>query len=180
MLPCLQAELIELNSSEASSPGDSHHQSPTSIHAPSQAPGPPSAHSNPNSTSHTPQGSSPPESDTQASSQQPGAESAASAADAESRLSEPGGDTVSALTTRSSGSQSGTQLPSVKAQQGSSMKGAISGDLGPMGRRKRSAARQTSEELPDVTGRQSDHTIHDATGIRRVSTAGRRIFGSSA
>ncbi len=180
----MQAELIELNSSEASSPGDSHHQSPTGAgtHAPSQAPGPPAAHCNPGSTSHTPQGSSPPDSDTQASSQQPGAESAASAEDAESRLSEPGGDTVSALTTRSSGSQSGTQLPSVKAQQGSSMKGAFSGDLGPMGRRKRSgraAARQTSEELPDVTGRQSDHTIHDATGIRRVSTAGRRIFGSS-
>lgn len=182
-----QAELIELNSSEASSPGGSHHQSPTdaSIHAPSQAPGHPSAHSNPNSTSHTPQGSSPPDSDTQASSQQPGAESAASAEDAESRLSEPGEDTVSALTTRSSGSQSGTQLLSVKAQQGSNMTRAFSGDLGPMGRRKRSgrgaaAARQTSEELPDVTGRQSDHTIHDATGVRRVSTTGRRIFGSSA
>ena len=185
MLPCLQAELIELNSSEAGSPGDSHHQFPTgtSIHAPSQAPGPPAAHSDPKSTSHTPLGSSPPDSDTQASSQQPGAESAASAEDAESRLSEPGGDTVSALTTRSSGSQTGTQLPSVKAQQGSNTKGASSTELGPMGRRKRSgraAARQTSEELPDVTGRQSDHTIHDASGIRRVSTAGRRIFGSSA
>ncbi|DBA92139.1 hypothetical protein WJX77_008470 [Trebouxia sp. C0004] len=178
-----QAELIELNSRETSSPRDSHHQSPTSIHAPIQAPGPPAAHSNPNSTSDTPQGSSPPESDTQASCQQPGAESAASAADAESRLSEPGGDTVCALTTCSSGSQSGTQLPIVKPQQGSSVKGAFSGELGSMGRGKRSgraAARQTSEELPDVTGRQSDHTIYDATGIRRVSTAGRRIFGSSA
>lgn len=176
----LQAELIELKSGEASSTGDFHHQSPTSVHDPSQAP---AAHSKPNSTSHTPQGSSPLGSDTQASSQQPGAESAASGEDAESRLSEPGGDTVSALTTRSSGSQSGTQLPSVKAQQGSNMKGPSSGELGAMGRRKRSgraAARQTSEELPDVTGRQSDHTIHDATGIRTVSTAGRRIFGSSA
>lgn len=174
-----------MNSSEASSPRDSHHQPPTSasIHAPSQAPKPPAAPSNPNSTSRTPQGSSPTDSDAQASSQQPGAESAASAEDAESRLSEPGGDTVGALTARSSGSQTGTQLPSVKAQQGSNMKGAVSGDLGLMGRRKRSgraAARQTSEELPDVTGRQSDHTIHDATGVRRVSTAGRRIFGSSA
>ena len=73
------------------------------------------------------------------------------------------------------------QLPSVKAQKESTHKGAGSGEMG-MGKRKgslRAEARKTSEELPDVTGRQSDHTIYDATGIRRVSTAGRRVFGSS-
>jgi len=171
--------LIELDSSEASSPQESHLQSPTGSHAPSQAPGPTPKGSSGNSTSHTPQGSSPRASDNQL----PGdASSAADDAQA-SGSSEPADDAVSALTTRSSGSQYGMQLPSVKAQKGSNMKGAASGDLGPMGRRKgsgRAAARQTSEELPDVTGRQSDHTIFDATGIRRVSTAGRRIFGSSA
>lgn len=179
----MQAELIELNSSEASS----SQQSPTSSHAPSHAPGPFSNPSQPNSTAHTPRGSSPHGSDTQASIQQPGAESAASAAAADEAQShssnQPADCTVSALTRRSSGSQSGTQSPTARAQKGSNMKGAVSGELSAMGRRKgsgRAAARQTSEELPDVTGRQSDHTIFDATGIRRVSTAGRRIFGSSS
>lgn len=178
-----QAELIELNSSEASS----SQQSPTSSHAPSHAPGPFSTHSQPNSTAHTPQGSSPHGSDTQASIQQPGAESAASAAAADEAQShsssQPADGTVSTLSRRSSGSQSGTQSPTVRAQKGSNVKGAFSGELSAMGRRKgsgRAAARQTSEELPDVTGRQSDHTIFDATGIRRVSTAGRRVFGSSS
>lgn len=88
-------------------------------------------------------------------------------------------DDATSLTTRSSGSQHGMQLPSVKAQTGSSR--AKNGGIGEagagMGSRKgsmRSEGRQTSEELPDVTGRQLNHT-----GVRRVSTTGRRVFGSS-
>lgn len=89
---------------------------------------------------------------------------------------------TSTLTTRHSGQQHGVQLPPVKAQKGSNLKGVASGELG-MGRRKMSGrfnTRQTSDELPDgVTERQSDHTAKDATGVRRISTAGRRIFGGT-
>ena len=88
---------------------------------------------------------------------------------------------TSTLTTRASGQQHGMQLPSVKAQKGNNLKGAASGELG-MGKRKMSgrfSTRQTSDELPDVTGRQSDHTTYDVTGVRRISTAGRRIFGGT-
>ena len=88
---------------------------------------------------------------------------------------------TSTLTTRASGQQHGMQLPPVKAQKGNNLKGAASGELG-MGKRKMSgrfSTRQTSDELPDVTGRQSDHTTYDVTGVRRISTAGRRIFGGT-
>ncbi|KAL3156916.1 hypothetical protein ABBQ38_001178 [Trebouxia sp. C0009 RCD-2024] len=87
-------------------------------------------------------------------------------------------DDASSLTTRSSGSQHGMHLPSVKAQTGPSSRGGACGEGGAgMGSRKgsmRSEGRQTSEELPDVTGRQ-----FDLTTVRRVSTTGRRVFGSS-
>lgn len=93
-----------------------------------------------------------------------------------------GNDSASStMTTRASGQLHGMQLPSVKAQKGSNLKAAASGELG-MGKRKMSgrfSTRQTSDELPDVTGRQSDHTTKDATGVRRISTAGRRIFGGT-
>lgn len=89
---------------------------------------------------------------------------------------------TSTVTARQSGVQHGMQVPAVKPQAGGSLKGALSSELG-MGKRKASgrfASRQTSDELPDVTGRQSDHTTHDATGVRRISTAGRRIFGANS
>ena len=85
------------------------------------------------------------------------------------------------LTTRSSGTQHGMQLPPVKAQKANNGKDKANGASG-LGRRRgsgRTAARQTSDELPDVTGRQSDHTAYDASGVRRVSTAGRRMFSNT-
>lgn len=87
----------------------------------------------------------------------------------------------STMTTRASGQLHGMQLPPVKAQKGSNLNGAASGELG-MGKQKMSgrfSTRQTSDELPDVTGRQSDHTTKDATSVRRISTTGRRIFGGT-
>ena len=125
-------------------------------------------------TSHSPQGGSPRASGPHGAQRQSSDGTQASSGDHT--------DDASSLTTRSSGSQHGMQLSNVKPQKGSNLKGAASGELG-IGKRKgsmRAEARKTSEELPDVTGRQSDHTIFDATGIRRVSTAGRRVFGSSA
>lgn len=79
----------------------------------------------------------------------------------------------------SSGSQHGMQVPSLKAQKGSISKGGGDGGMGSRKGSMRAEGRQTSEELPDVTGRQPDHTIYDATGVRRINTAGRRVFGSS-
>ena len=113
---------------------------------------------------------------------QPGTSTAVATSEAQvAPAGEESDSATSTLTTRASGQQHGMQLPSVKAQKGNNLKGAASGELG-MGKRKMSgrfSTRQTSDELPDVTGRQSDHTTYDVTGVRRISTAGRRIFGGS-
>ena len=165
----MQVELIEQDISRADSPKPSHsHSHSGSQTAASQA----AEHSMP----QTPRGSSPRASESQMSNYFPsGASDAGTSEHADDAA-------VTELTTRSSGTQHGMQLPPVKAQKGSNTKGNTngkgSGESG-LGRRRgsgRGAGRQTSEELPDVTGRQSDHTAYDASGIRRVSTAGRRMF----
>lgn len=169
----MQVDLIEPDSSKAVSPSKSPppQQGATPTQTPSQPLHTPQASSS-TSNSHSPQGTSPKEHGNNSRAQ--------SSSGAHASSSDIAND-ASSLTTRSSGSQHGMQMPSVKAQKDSNQTGAASKEVG-IGKRKgslRAEARKTSEELPDVTGRQSDHTIYDASGIRRVSTAGRRVFGSS-
>ena len=169
----MQVDQILYDSNVPSSRQPSFVQAATPSAAPIHSPQPNPQTSSSTSNSHASQAPSPRTSDSTASGAHSSSGVHASSSDH--------GDDASSLTTRSSGSQHGMQVPSVKAPKGPSSS-RVAGGGGGMGSRKgsmRAEGRKTSEELPDVTGRQSDHTIFDVTGVRRINTAGKRVFGSS-
>lgn len=173
IVECMQVDLIPNDNSEPSSRQPSLQRAATPSAAPSPRPQPTPQTSSSTSNSHSSQGASSRGSDTNATGPQGNSEGLSSLADQ--------CDDASSLTTRNSGLQHGVQVPGVKAPKGPRSSSVANGGGG-MGSRKgrmRAEGRQTSEELPDVTGRQSDHTIFDATGVRQINTAGRRVFGSS-
>lgn len=164
----MQVDPIPYDSSSPSSRQPSLQRAATPSVAPTYPPQPTPQTSSSTSNSHHSQATSPRASDSTASGVQ--SSSGAHASSSEH------GDDASSLTTRSSGCQHGLQVPGVKTPNGPSSS-RVAGGGGGMGSRKgsmRAEGRKTSEELPDVTGRQSDHT-----GVRRINTAGRRVFGSS-
>lgn len=168
----MQIDLICYNSSTPTSRQPSLQRAVTPGTAPAHPAGP-TPQTSSTSNSRNSRAPSPRASDSTASGAQSSSSAHASSSDH--------GDDASSLTTRSSGSQHGMQVPSMKAPKGpvSSRVAGVGGDMGSRKGSMRAQGRKTSEELPDVTGRQSDHTIFDVTGVRRINTARKRVFGSS-
>lgn len=176
VVECMQVDLIPYDSSTSSSRQPSLQRAATPSAAPSHPPQPTPQTSSSTNSSHSSQGASSRASDTNATGIQGSSGGRSSSGDQ--------CDDASSLTTRNSGLQHGIQVPGLKAPKGprsSSVAngGGGRGSKGSWQGRMRAEGRQTSEELPDVTGRQSDHTNFDATGVRQINTAGRRVFGSS-